>query len=153
MRPFILLATAALLSASAAHDAAVSSPSVVFAARDTTPMPAAGDTTVREYRGSYSSGYEISWFHPCDAPFDDALWWVTLTEEARLQRDSLMKLFPVRPRNGLAVVWRATVSPKLALGAGHMARGTRYMLVTRIISMRALDESGQGACAPVSRTG
>lgn len=148
MRLFALFAIAALLPPSlqpASHAATTHS---MPAARDTTPVSAGADSTVREYQGAYSSGYEVSWFQPCGAPFDDATWWVTLTEEARLQRDSLMKLFPVKPTRGLAVVWRATVSPRMAMGAGHMGRGTRYMLVTRILSLRALGDDGQGACGP-----
>jgi hypothetical protein len=81
------------------------------------------------------------------------MWWVTLSEDARLQRDSLLKLMPVRPRHGLAVRWRGTVSPKMPAGAGHMGQGSRYMLVTRILSIRALDDDGNGACSPFTRVG
>lgn len=116
--------------------------------RDTLPAPARADSSreVREYRGAYSSGYEISWFEPCGFRWRDGPWWVTLTEKARLQRDSLLALFPDRPREGLAVRWRATVGPKMAAGAGHMGRGTRYMLVTEIISLRPLGPGREGAC-------
>ena len=101
-------------------------------------------TLLQEYRGAYSSGFEISWFEPCGTPSDDRLWWVTLTENARLQRDSLLKLLPVKPTAGLAVTWRATISPKMLGGAGQMGRGTRYMLVSEILSIQAL--SSAGAC-------
>jgi hypothetical protein len=110
-------------------------------------------STVREYRGAYSTGFERSWFEPCDAPRGDALWWVTLTEDARLQRDSLLKLLPRRPTEGLVVQWRGTVSPKMRGGAGQMGRGSRYILVTRIIALRALGSGEAGACGPVGRVG
>lgn len=101
-------------------------------------------TLLQEFRGAYSSGFEISWFEPCGTPPDDRLWWVTLTENARLQRDSLLKLLPVKPTAGLAVTWRATISPKMPGGAGQMGRGTRYMLVSEILGLQAL--SSVGAC-------
>ena len=116
------------------------------------PAPAsavAPSSQVKEYRGAFSSAFEVSWFEPCGAPFGDNLWWVTLTEDARLQRDSLVKLLPRKPREGLAVRWRATVSDKMPAGAGQMGRGSRYMLVTKVISVRALGP--EGACSREER--
>ena len=102
----------------------------------------------REFRGAYTRGFEASWFAPCDAPRDDALWWVTLTEDARLQRDSLLRAM-TRPATGaLAVHWRATISARMP--AGQMGRGTRYMLVTEILEVRPMPS--EGACLPTSRT-
>jgi hypothetical protein len=104
--------------------------------------------TVREYRGAYTRGFEASWFVPCDAGRDDALWWVTLTEDARLQRDSLLKTL-TRPATGaLAVRWRGTISERMP--AGQMGRGTRYMLVHQVLEVRPLPP--EGACGVVSRT-
>ena len=109
-------------------------------------LPASADTSapaaLRVFRGTYSSGYEISWFEACDAPRGDATWWVTLSEDARLQRDSLVRRLTTRPTQGLAVQWRGTVGPRMRGGAGHMGRGTRYLLVTEIISLRPIDEAG-----------
>jgi len=109
-------------------------------------LPASADTSapaaLRVFRGTYSSGYEISWFEACDAPRGDATWWVTLSEDARLQRDSLVRRLTTRPTQGLAVQWRGTVGPRMRGGAGHMGRGTRYLLVTEIISLRTLEEAG-----------
>jgi hypothetical protein len=103
---------------------------------------------VREFRGAYTRGFEASWFAPCDAPRDDALWWVTLTEDARLQRDSLLKVL-TRPATGaLAVRWRGTISERMP--AGQMGRGTRYMLVQEVLEVRPLPS--EGACGVVSRT-
>lgn len=159
--PLVLLTAIALVAASSCarhHEADVATAPapvrdsmVVSLARDTLPLP--GVSEVREYQGSYSSGYEVSWFEPCGAPRDDAKWWVTLSEDARLDRDSLLKLMPVRPRQGLAVRWRGTVSPKMRGGAGHMGQGSRYMLVTRILTLRALDGDGNGACSTLNRVG
>jgi hypothetical protein len=120
---------------------------------DTVPVvrAPADSNRVHEYRGAYSTGFEMSWFEPCDAPRGDALWWVTLTEDARLQRDSLLKLLPRKPTQGLAVQWRATVSPVMRSGAGQMGRGSRYVLVTRILSLRALGD--EGACGPPGSSG
>ena len=96
----------------------------------------------REYRGSYTRGFEASWFAPCEAPMGDALWWVTLTEDARLQRDSLLRTLTAEPTGALAVRWRGTISERMR--AGHMGRGTRYMLVTEILEVRPL--VGGGFC-------
>jgi hypothetical protein len=102
--------------------------------------PASSDS-VREYRGLYETGFEVSWFHACDAQPGDDTWWVTLTDDALRQRDSLTKTLTGHPRT-LFVRWRATVSPKMPAGAGHMGRGSRYMLVSQVISLRASDETG-----------
>jgi hypothetical protein len=103
---------------------------------------------VREYRGAYTRGFEASWFVPCDAARDDALWWVTLTEDARLQRDSLLKTLTQRATGALAVRWRGTISERMP--AGQMGRGTRYMLVHQVLEVRPLP--AEGACGVVSRT-
>jgi hypothetical protein len=97
--------------------------------------------SVREYLGLYETGFEVSWFHACDAERGDDTWWVTLTNDALRQRDSLTKTLSGRPR-ALFVRWRGTVSPKMPMGAGHMARGSRYMLVSEIVSLRASDDKG-----------
>jgi hypothetical protein len=97
--------------------------------------------TVREYRGVYEAGFEVSWFHPCDATPGDDTWWVTLTNDALHQRDSLARTLRGRPR-AVLVRWRATVGPKMPAGAGHMGRGSRYMLVTRVLSLSPADSAG-----------
>lgn len=97
--------------------------------------------TVREYRGIYETGFEVSWFHPCGAPSGDDSWWVTLSNDALRQRDSLAKPLKGQPR-ALYVRWRGTVSEKLPAGAGHMGRGSRYMLVTQVLQLRAAEEGG-----------
>jgi hypothetical protein len=101
--------------------------------------------TVREYRGTYETGFEVSWFHPCGAERGDDRWWVTLGDDALRQRDSLAKLLPNQPR-AVFVRWRGTVSPKMPAGTGHMGRGSRYMLVTEILELRPAEEAG---CAKV----
>jgi hypothetical protein len=103
---------------------------------------------VREFRGAYTRGFEASWFAPCEAPVDDALWWVTLTEEARLQRDSLLKTLAQPATGALAVRWRGTISARMP--AGQMGRGTRYMLVHEVLEVRPLPSDG--ACGVASRT-
>jgi hypothetical protein len=106
-----------------------------------TPAVRAHADTIREYRGLYETGFEVSWFHPCGAPPGDDRWWVTLSNDALRQRDSLTKPLTGHPR-ALYVRWRGTVSPKMPAGAGHMGRGSRYMLVTEVLQLRASDESG-----------
>ena len=103
--------------------------------------PGARADTVGEYRGHYETGFEVSWFHPCGAQPGDDSWWVTLSNEALRQRDSLAKSVTGQPRT-LYVRWRGTVSPKMPAGAGHMGRGSRYMLVTEVVQLRASDDSG-----------
>ena len=106
-----------------------------------TPAPAR-DTTTHEYRGSYQRGFEQSWFAPCDAPRGDNLWWVTLTDAAMQQRDSMLKALTMKPTDGLTVRWRGTISGQMP--AGHMGRGSRYMLVTEIVDIKPLE--GAGMC-------
>ena len=110
-----------------------------------TPAPSSTnrDSLTREYRGAYQRGFEQSWFTPCDSPRDDRFWWVTLTDQALLERDSLLARITKMPTEGLAVRWRATVGPRMP--AGMMGRGTRYMLVTEIIEVKPLPS--EGACA------
>jgi hypothetical protein len=118
----------------------------VASAPDTAPtpwsVPANGSKDVQEFRGAYTSGFEMSWFEPCNVAPGEGMWWVTLTGEAVEQRDSLLKLIKASPRKGLVVRWRGTISPRMQ--AGHMGRGTRYMLVTEILDIRPL--VGQSAC-------
>jgi hypothetical protein len=115
-------------------------PSVADTTSRAPAAPVKGTNVVREYRGAYTSGFEMSWFEPCDAASDDAIWWVTLTGEAVEQRDSLLRQIKLPARNGLAVRWRGTISPRMR--AGHMGRGTRYMLVTEVLDMRPLPDGG-----------
>lgn len=136
MRLLIPLALAGGLAVlSPAHRPTASTPSLAG------PGAASLADTVREYRGIYETGFEVSWFHPCGAPAGDDRWWVTLSHEALRQRDSLAKALTGQPR-ALYVRWRATVSEKLPAGAGHMGRGSRYMLVTEVLQLRAADEGG-----------
>jgi hypothetical protein len=113
-------------------------------ARERTSLATVPDT-VREYRGTYETGFEISWFVPCDAERGDDRWWVTLGNDALRQRDSLAKRLTSQPR-AVFVRWRGTVSPKMPAGAGHMGRGSRYMLVTEVLELRPAEEAG---CAKV----
>jgi hypothetical protein len=111
------------------------------------PAPPTGGTE-QEFRGAYSRGFEASWFAPCNAPVDDALWWVTLTEDARLQRDSLLRTLTGPATGALAVRWRGTVSARMP--AGQMGRGTRYLLVTEVLEVAPLPATG--ACGAGGRT-
>jgi hypothetical protein len=143
-RPSRILALCVTLGA--CHHAATAgmpapTPEPVTASAPAPPSPVAvadtsSGTISGEFRGAYSRGFEASWFVPCDAPPNDALWWVTLTEEARLQRDSLLKALTVPATGALAVRWRGTASARTR--AGHMGQGTRYILVTRILDVRPL---------------
>ena len=104
------------------------------------------DTTTSEYLGAYQRGFEQSWFIPCESASDDKTWWVTLTDDALRQRDSILATITAPTTNGLAVRWRGTISPRMP--AGHMGYGTRYLLVTRIIDIRPLPYAG--ACGQKS---
>lgn len=128
-----LLVTGSLLSSAFADPAATRAPVGV--------PPFAWADTVREYRGSYETGFEVSWFHPCGAERGDDTWWVTLTDDALRQRDSLAKQLTSQPRR-VFVRWRGTVSPKMPAGTGHMGRGSRYMLVSEILELKAAEDGG-----------
>jgi hypothetical protein len=150
-RPFLSLA--ACLAMAACSRAAPPAESPAPAPDRATSVPAqapilASPGAVREFRGAYTRGFEASWFVPCDAARDDALWWVTLTEDARLQRDSLLKTLTQPATGALAVRWRGTISERMP--AGQMGRGTRYMLVHEVLEVRPLPP--EGACGVVSRT-
>jgi hypothetical protein len=98
------------------------------------------DTTTTEYLGAYQRGFEQSWFFPCESAADDKTWWVTLTDDALRQRDSMLATITAPVTNGLAVRWRGTISQRMP--AGHMGHGTRYLLVSKIIDMRPLPDAG-----------
>jgi hypothetical protein len=134
MRPLFLLAIAGGFATLGATRHGESPAAAVRALRT-------GADTVGEYRGLYETGFEVSWFHPCGAQPGDDSWWVTLGNDALRQRDSLAKSISGQPR-ALYVRWRGTVSPKMPAGAGHGGRGSRYMLVTEVLQLRASDESG-----------
>ncbi|MDQ6633817.1 MAG: hypothetical protein M3Z10_03560 [Gemmatimonadota bacterium] len=143
-RPFRIL-TLCITVGACHHTPAVATsapaPQPVAASAPASPSPTAvtdtsSGTITGEFRGAYSRGFEASWFVPCDAPPNDALWWVTLTEDARLQRDSLLKALTGPATGALAVRWRGTASPRTR--AGHMGQGTRYLLVNRILDVRPL---------------
>jgi len=107
------------------------------------PAPATPrDTTTTEYYGAYQRGFEQSWFFPCPAANDDNTWWVTLTDDALRQRDSILATITAPTTKGLVVRWRGTVSDRMP--AGHMGHGTRYILVSKIIEIRPL--LGATAC-------
>ena len=106
---------------------------------------ASRDTLIREYRGSYQRGFEQSWFVPCAPPAsDDKLWWVTLTDQALAERDSILATLTSGKTEGLVVRWRATLGPRMP--AGMMGRGTRYMLVTEVLDIKPVQAGG--ACSP-----
>ena len=93
------------------------------------------DTTIREYRGAYQRGFEQSWFAACGAAPDDRQWWVTLTDQALAERDSILATVPkLGPTDGLYVRWKGTVGKQMP--AGMMGRGTRYILVTEVLEVR-----------------
>jgi hypothetical protein len=148
MRPLLPLALAAGLAAlgpvpdtgTVANGAVMVRASADTARQRADTVRARADT-IGEYRGLYETGFEVSWFRPCGAPAGDDRWWVTLSNDALHQRDSLAKPLTGQPRV-LYVRWRGTVSPKMPAGAGHMGRGSRYMLVTEVLQLRASDESG-----------
>ena len=97
--------------------------------------PAQRDSTIREYRGAYQRGFEQSWFASCGAPSDDRQWWVTLTDQALAERDSILATIPkVGATDGLYIRWKARVGPRMP--AGMMGRGTRYILVTEVLEIK-----------------
>ena len=145
-RPFPILVLCITLGA-CRHEPVPEAP--VPAPAEPAPPPASAtipvaprDSAEREYRGAYTRGFEASWFAPCGAAFDDALWWVTLTDAALHQRDSLLRTLPLRPTGALVVRWRGNTSARMP--AGMMGRGTRYLLVTQVLEVRPLPP--EGAC-------
>ena len=93
------------------------------------------DTTIREYRGAYQRGFEQSWFAACGAAIDDHQWWVTLTDQALAERDSILATLPqLTPSDGLYIRWKGRVGKRMP--AGMMGRGTRYILVTEVLEIK-----------------
>lgn len=107
---------------------------------DVTPRGiATSSDSVTTYRGFYETGFEVSWFRPCHGERGDDLWWVTLTDDALRQRDSLAAKLPAGS-GAVFVTWRGTKSAKLR--AGHMGRGSRYMLISEVLEVRPSSEAG-----------
>jgi hypothetical protein len=103
------------------------------------------DTTIREYRGAYQRGFEQSWFAACGAASDDRQWWVTLTDQALAERDSILATAPkLGPTDGLYVRWKGSLGKRMP--AGMMGRGTRYILVTEVLDIRPT--TGGDPCPP-----
>jgi hypothetical protein len=97
--------------------------------------PTQKDSTIREYHGAYQRGFEQSWFASCGAPPDDRQWWVTLTDQALAERDSILARIPkVGTTDGLYIRWKGRVGPRMP--AGMMGRGTRYILVTEVLEIK-----------------
>jgi hypothetical protein len=160
-RPFLSLVACVTAAACARSNPPVEAPTPApieatapAASAEATPPPGipperSARVEEREYRGAYTRGFEASWFAPCDAPLGDRQWWVTLTEPARLQRDSLLRALSAEPTGALAVRWRGRISERMR--AGHLGAGTRYMLVTEVLEVRPL--VGGGFCGAGSATG
>ena len=111
--------------------------------------PAQRDSTIREYRGAYQRGFEQSWFASCGAPADDRQWWVTLTDQALAERDSILATIPkIGPTDGLYIRWKARVSTRMP--SGMMGRGSRYILVTEVLEIRPT--GGGDPCPPERAT-
>ena len=111
--------------------------------------PEQRDSTIREYRGAYQRGFEQSWFASCGAPPDDRQWWVTLTDQALAERDSILATVPkLGPTDGLYIRWKARVGTRMP--AGMMGRGTRYILVTEVLEIRPT--AGGDPCQPERAT-
>lgn len=105
---------------------------------------ASRDTAIVEYRGAYQRGFEQSWFAACGAAADDRQWWVTLTDQALAERDSILATIPkLASSDGLYVRWKARVGKRMP--AGMMGRGTRYILVTEVLEISPT--SGGDPCA------
>lgn len=111
--------------------------------------PSQRDSTIREYRGAYQRGFEQSWFASCGAPSDDRQWWVTLTDQALAERDSILATIPkVGATDGLYIRWKGRVSTRMP--AGMMGRGTRYILVTEVLEIKPT--AGGDPCQPERST-
>ena len=103
------------------------------------------DTAIHEYRGAYQRGFEQSWFAACGVPSDDRQWWVTLTDQALAERDSILATLPkLGPTDGLYVRWKGTLGKRMP--AGMMGRGTRYILITEVLDVRPT--AGGDPCPP-----
>jgi hypothetical protein len=111
-------------------------------------VPVDSAKTTLEYRGLYQRGFEQSWFMPCGAPRDDSTWWITFTDAAMHQRDSLLATVTAPRTNGLAVRLKGTVGRKMP--AGMMGHGTRYFLVTSVDEVYPVPS--EGACATKLRS-
>ena len=108
-----------------------------------------------EYRGHYSWGFEVSRFVACGAPADDRPWWVTLSDRALAQRDSVVATLPGPAPTRVFVRWRGVAGGRLP-SAGHMGRHRRYFAAGEIVELRLprtgdCAEPADSAVAPAAR--
>ena len=104
------------------------------------PKASTDTSVVKEYRGAYQRGFEQSWFVPCRLERGETRWWVTLTDEALTQRDSILAARDIKPGTALEIRVSASVGPRME--AGMMGGGSRYMLVTKFLDIRPLPAGG-----------
>jgi hypothetical protein len=104
---------------------------------------AAGEPPLPEYHGHYSWGFEVSRFVACGSPADDRPWWVTLSDRALAQRDSVVATLPGPAPARVYVRWRGVAGGRLP-SAGHMGRSRRYFAAGEIVELR-LPRSGDCA--------
>lgn len=92
--------------------------------------------------GIYQRGFESEQFFACGRPADDSPWWVSLSERARTQWDSLSQgLRPV----GLYAKVRGSLTERGQFG--HLGLSTRILRVAEFVELRPRAESD---CNPIS---
>lgn len=97
----------------------------------------------RELAGHYAGGTAGSWFRRCGAAPADSAWWVTFTERAVAQRDSLQRAGALPPGERRFVRWRAAVTEGGEVGP--RGPGVPALLVREILVVRP---PAAGDCAP-----
>lgn len=93
-----------------------------------------GQLPTRDVTGHYTGSRGQSWFRPCGLAPSDSAWWVTFTDRAVIQRDSLRRAGALPDGERRFVRWLAAVTESGRVGP--RGPGAPALLVREIIDVR-----------------
>ena len=103
--------------------------------------PDLGDLPTREVTGHLTGGRDANWFRPCVLAPADSAWWVTFTDRAVVQRDTLRRSGRLPDGQSRFVRWLAAVTRGGEVGP--RGPGAPALLVRDILEVRV---PGPGDC-------
>ncbi|HEY0970334.1 MAG TPA: hypothetical protein VGE02_05090 [Gemmatimonadales bacterium] len=120
------------------HDSRALYPLAALALMATTACagrrPDLGQLPTRDVSGHYTGGRGGSWFRPCGIASTDSAWWVTFTDRAVVQRDSLRSVGALPDGERRFVRWLGAVTEGGEVGP--RGRGAPALLVREILDVR-----------------